>query len=150
MHDATLTCTPTFTIPPNTTWLNAPPLLHARRTDLFRSGALGKLLKWCDISIAKAHRSVTVQSVITLTYTADVLWYRERLRDLGMALLLVELVRHDPDEWEYIAGVYNLSRSESIHITLQEADVLGVRKGLRVRSLRMKPVEGRGGCENLC
>ncbi len=91
------------------------------------------MLKWCDIFFFQQHRAITVQCVIILTYVADVVWFRERLRDIGMCSAVVELVQQDPGEWEFIAAVYNLSRSECIHISLQEACFLKEKRNAVVK-----------------
>ncbi|PNH11286.1 hypothetical protein TSOC_001876 [Tetrabaena socialis] len=94
--------------------------------ELFRSGAVSRMIRFLELSTEKVHRDVTLQSIINITYLADVPWYRERLRDLGIIPLSIALVRADPDEWEYVANVYNMSRAESVHLSLKEHGVLQV------------------------
>lgn len=56
------------------------------------------MIRFLELSTARSHRDVTLQSIINITYLADVPWYRERLRDLGLIPLAIALVRADPGE----------------------------------------------------
>ncbi|KAG2489997.1 hypothetical protein HYH03_011625 [Edaphochlamys debaryana] len=103
--------------------INSGEIVRAPAVDeLFRVGAASKAVRFLEGS-----DPVLAQATGSLFWEiTDIPAFRERCRDLGIIPTVLGLLAASPDCPGYMGFINNLSRSEALHLTLQEYGVIDV------------------------
>ncbi|PNW82296.1 hypothetical protein CHLRE_06g278186v5 [Chlamydomonas reinhardtii] len=105
------------------------PLVKAKNeqellSEAFKLGAVGKLLRWLDPRPEFEEVARAVGRVLLIISNSAA--YRESLRDMGFIPSLITLGHAYPTDHKcsFLGPLYNLARSESLHTSLKDLDLL--------------------------